>query len=162
MSPFDPFALTTFCDDIRYEVGGKYSLIGIYRDDIVFQGVTFPAALPKLALSVTLILHPSHPVRPMDIRISLPGDPEDAPQFVARIDAHVDAEPDASADKRRFLNFHFILAPVTLKEAGSIKVRLHQENQIIKAGTLAVRSVEAQENPLLRLANSPSTVGLLT
>ena len=42
MSPFDPFALTTFCDDIRYEVGGKYSLIGIYRDDIVFQSDLHP------------------------------------------------------------------------------------------------------------------------
>jgi len=160
--PFEPLAITIFCDDIRYEVGGKHSLIGIYRDDLLLQGVTFPTTLPKLALSVTLVLHSSQPVLPMEIKISLPGEHEDAPQYVAHVDTRIDPDTDASTDKRRHLNFHFILAPITFKEPGPIKVRLHQQNHVIKAGSLNVRSVDTTETSLLQLSGLPPTVGLLT
>jgi hypothetical protein len=160
--PLEPLAITTFCDDIRYEVGGKHSLIGIYRDDLLLQGVTFPTTLPKLALSVTLVLHSSDPVLSMDIQISLPGEREDAPQYVAHLDTQMGPDTDASTDKRRYLNFHFILAPITFKEPGPIKVRVHQQNHVIKAGTLNVRSVDTKENPLFDLAGLPPTAGLLT
>ena len=161
--PFEPFGITTFCDDIRYELGGKYSLVGIYRDDLLIQGATFPATLPKLALSITLLFHPAlPPMPPLDIKISFPGDDENTPSFGGRFETSIEPVPDAPQDTRRSLNLHFILSPIILKEPGSIKVRLHDQVRIIKAGTLDVRAAEVQENRLLRLANLPPTTGLLT
>ena len=42
-----------FCDDIRYEIGNKYSLIGCYGDEIVVDKL--PAVLPRLCVQLRAI-----------------------------------------------------------------------------------------------------------
>lgn len=44
---------TIFCDDIRYEVGGKFSLIGIYSGGLLVN--KFPVTLPKLCLLIKAV-----------------------------------------------------------------------------------------------------------
>ena len=39
---------TILCDDVRYEVGGKISIMGIYSKDIIVNKV--PAILPSINL----------------------------------------------------------------------------------------------------------------
>lgn len=41
-----------YCDDIRNEVGGKYSLMGVYQSEMVFP--QFPALTPKFCARITL------------------------------------------------------------------------------------------------------------
>ena len=43
---------SVLCDDIRSELGNKYSLMGIYPKNIVIQN--FPAILPKICLCIML------------------------------------------------------------------------------------------------------------
>lgn len=43
---------TILCDDVRSEVGNKFSLIGIYSKDIVFNEI--PALYPKLCIVIFL------------------------------------------------------------------------------------------------------------
>jgi hypothetical protein len=38
-----------FCDDIRFEQGGKISLMGIYGGEMIVE--SFPAVLPKLCMA---------------------------------------------------------------------------------------------------------------
>lgn len=45
------FAYATFCDDIRNEVNGKMSLMGIFGS--LMYLTTFPTVLPKLCVVVT-------------------------------------------------------------------------------------------------------------
>ncbi len=143
--PPEPFAITSFCDDIRYEVGGKHSLIGIYRDDMTFSG-SFPLTIARLGVSVTYVEHPSLPVTDLDVLIFLPGDSPEQPSFHTHMEApKIDSSPDATEDKQRLLNFHFILSPLILKEEGRIKVRLLSRGTRIRAGTLLVRSEKQQE-----------------
>jgi hypothetical protein len=40
---------TLFCDDIRHEVGGKLSYIGVYSGGLFVRA--FPVTLPKLCLA---------------------------------------------------------------------------------------------------------------
>jgi len=61
------FLQTTFCDDIRQEVGGKISLIGVYNG--VLYVPQFPATLPKLWLMTTLVMPYKEPPRQMKIRV---------------------------------------------------------------------------------------------
>jgi len=42
------------CDDIRMEANGKAIIIGVYDEAIIFQ--SFPAAMPKLMLRLSLTL----------------------------------------------------------------------------------------------------------
>ena len=49
-----PYGVATFCDDIRQEVGNKFSLIGCYNDEMLLPyGTEFPAILAKLGVAVT-------------------------------------------------------------------------------------------------------------
>ncbi|HSH72816.1 MAG TPA: hypothetical protein VK974_07140 [Methylophilaceae bacterium] len=49
------YAHAIFCDDIRYEIGNKHSLIGIYNGEMIAP--EFPLLLPKLCVH-TLIATP--------------------------------------------------------------------------------------------------------
>ncbi len=74
---------TILCDDVRHEVGGKMSLMGLYSQDIVVNKV--PAILPSISLVimfediketfkkiyVTLIMPKSEPIK---VSYSAPAD----------------------------------------------------------------------------------------
>jgi hypothetical protein len=57
-----------YCDDIRSELGGKVSLMGVYSGDMFFREL--PGVLPKLCAHVLLRLPFSRPPK-QQIRISL-------------------------------------------------------------------------------------------
>ncbi len=44
------FLIIQYCDDVRQEIGNKYSLIGCYGDDLLLE--RFPALLPKFCAQV--------------------------------------------------------------------------------------------------------------
>jgi hypothetical protein len=134
-----PFALTTFCDDIRYETGGKFSLIGVYHEALIFAGATFPFTLNRLGLSITFVEHPSAPVADIDIHVLLPGDVREKPAFAFRIEPReVQPIPDDPEGTRRTLNFHLMLGPLTIRQSGLIKVRLINKGRRYRAGALHV------------------------
>lgn len=67
------FLSTTFCDDIRQEVGGKISLIGVYNG--VMYVPQFPVTLPKLWIMATLVTPHSEPPKSMKIRVTKNAEP---------------------------------------------------------------------------------------
>lgn len=48
----DIFVSTVYCDDVRQEIGGKYSIMGIYNSDLIVT--SFPSTLTKLCVQVTI------------------------------------------------------------------------------------------------------------
>lgn len=57
------YAYCQFCDDIRFEVGNKVSLMGVYTGDLFVQEL--PTVLPKLCVAVAYVTHPL--ARPTDL-----------------------------------------------------------------------------------------------
>lgn len=45
---------TLFCDDIRQEIGGKISLIGVYSGVLLVP--EFPATLPKMCVWINIVM----------------------------------------------------------------------------------------------------------
>jgi hypothetical protein len=66
--PSSPFGYTTFCDDIRQEVAGKSTLVGVYGPEMTVFG-TLPTNLPKLALSVNYLEHVGESEDPLELRV---------------------------------------------------------------------------------------------
>lgn len=62
-----PFLSTVYCDDIRQEVGGKLSLIGIYNTVMYVQ--QFPVTLPKLWIMATYVVSRDEPPKNLKIRV---------------------------------------------------------------------------------------------
>lgn len=58
-----------FCDDIRREIGNKYSLIGCYSDELIVD--KFPAVLPKLCAQIRAITTLDQPFKRLIFRAFL-------------------------------------------------------------------------------------------
>ena len=137
--PLNPFALTTFCDDIRYETAGKFSLIGVYRETLIFPCGTFPITINRLSLSITFVEDSSVLIGDIDVHVLLPGDMREKPSFAFKIEPHEAQQvPDDPEGTRRSLNFHVMLGPLTIRESGLIKVRLINRGRRYRAGALFV------------------------
>ena len=61
-----------FCDDVRFEVGHKLSLIGCYGDEMIVQ--SFPATLPKLAVQAKAITTMQDPFERLTFKLNLQSD----------------------------------------------------------------------------------------
>lgn len=62
-----PHVETLFCDDIRHEINGKLSYIGVYADALLVPA--FPATLPKLCVSIKIV-SPAHALlRSLTLRV---------------------------------------------------------------------------------------------
>lgn len=62
-----PFLSTVYCDDIRREVGGKLSLMGVYNTVMYVQ--QFPVTLPKLWIMATYVVPHDKPPKNLKIRV---------------------------------------------------------------------------------------------
>lgn len=135
---------TIFCEDIRREIGGTFSLIGCLRGAIFWEG-EFPFTLAKLSFAVTLTTPIAKPFEgPIELRIFMPDDREDEPAFVVGVAVPPPVsfsqpeEPPDGGDKLQSLDMQFVMSPVEIKKAGLIRVRAVVAGETIRAGTLAV------------------------
>jgi len=137
--PLKPFALTAFCDDIRYEIGGKFSLIGVYHETLIVPSTTFPFTLNRLGLSIAFVEHPSALVEDIEVHVLLPGDVREKPSFAFKIEPReAQPVPDDPEGTRRTLNVHLMLGPLTIRESGLLKVRVINKGRRYRAGALLV------------------------
>jgi hypothetical protein len=60
-----------FCDDIREEVGGKFSFMGVYSGDMIVANL--PAVLPKLCIAITVVTPVDDPFDSLQLGIYLDG-----------------------------------------------------------------------------------------
>ena len=144
----DVFGHTIFCDDVRFEDGGKLSLIGVYQGQM-FIHADFPVTLPKFGIVVRYHERIGSRSDPLVLKIFLPGDPDDAPTFSAQVpvDELRKAGEALSSEEKKTENgeikFHImqapiILSPFVLKGPGAIKVRAVCGDEIIRMGALTI------------------------
>ena len=141
-----PFGHTIFCDDIRYEEGGKQSLIGIYRHSLFFHG-EFPLVLPKLVLSIYYFEPADDCADSIDLNVYFPGDDQEKPTFSANIQITPDKMPQIGGERSKppkdmdtviTMQPVFELAQVAFKEEGFMKVRAVRRGEIIKLSSLYI------------------------
>jgi len=68
-----PFLSTIYCDDVRQEVGGKLSLIGVYNG--VMYIPQFPVTLPKLWIVATFVAPKDEPLKSLKFRVFKNNEP---------------------------------------------------------------------------------------
>jgi len=120
---------TLFCDDIRHELGGKLSFIGVYSGVLFVP--TFPATLARLCLSATIITPVGEPLRTLTLRV-LKNDKtlhemhfsED--QLVAASD-FAEEMPDRQ-DHAGTYRFLMVFSPIQFDEPCALRVRAQTED----------------------------------
>ncbi|MCA3715523.1 hypothetical protein [Phenylobacterium sp.] len=136
------YAYTIFCDDLREEVGGKFSLMGIYRN-ILIPSAPLPISLPHFAAVVHFVEPATEEFKALTIRLYFPGQDENEPP-AAQVDIAADQntappETDVPLDRQvRSLAIPFRIAPLKLETAGRLRVRIERDGEVILAGTLQI------------------------
>lgn len=142
-----PFGYTLFCDDIREEVNGKRTLVGMYNSAMIINDA-FPVALPRLALYISFIEEVGA-MGPVEIKLYLPGD-EELPthSFALEVDearkrAAV-AKELASRPKSETFDAIVphtavvVLSPLEFRCEGMMRVRVERGGMVYRIGTLQV------------------------
>ena len=145
-----PYGYTIFCDDIRQEVGGKVSLVGVYRHVLFIRG-DFPFTLPKFAMSIVYTELQSECPPKVELRVIFPGDDENNPTIAGEIGLPqtsakttsplqdlVVKDPDDDGFRINQGFAQIILSPLVLQKEGSIRVRVKRGDEIVRLGRLLV------------------------
>ena len=133
-----------FCDDVRQEIDGKLTLVGVYNSNLtVFGG--FPAVLPKLCVVVWL----NGPLANFltCTKITLVGEPlgDVRPELNLREMSKPSFVPEG-ATRRQFIAV-LPLAPCTLSEAGIMIVNAETEAGILSIGKLRITAASPEASP---------------
>lgn len=138
------WGFTLFADDLRVEVGGKISLMGIYQNDLIVTADELPVVMSKLILMVKYY----------EIANQVSGDvkfvvnfPEHAGTKVPPLERVIRrAEFPKIAEELRsdegdlpfvHLSIPFILSPFPIVAEGNIRVRCHfEDGSVLKLGRL--------------------------
>mgnify|MGYP000373254618 CR=1 FL=1 len=141
---------TTYCDDIRREVGNKMSYMGVYSSKLLVP--EFPAILPKLSIIIEVRTPISEPFEELELRV-LQGE-----QIVGQVEFDSDIlstqsslaeEPDADNDTD--VNDGLVvvravvtISPLVISENQTIRVRAITESGELKGPGLRLEKTEPQ------------------
>jgi hypothetical protein len=156
----EPFGITMFCDDIRFEQFGKISLIGCYGPELHIFG-DLPTVIPKLGFFVQLRF-PNRDMSSLRILIYFPDNEEepkntfDFSSEITRNISSVKSEQIGDIQPLFAINFPIVFNGLELKTEGYFKVRILYDDKILRAGALKV-----VRNPPIptpgQFENSPSS-----
>ncbi|HEY1474581.1 MAG TPA: hypothetical protein VGF53_10920 [Pseudolabrys sp.] len=157
------WGFSLFVDDIRSEMGGKLSAMGIYQADMIFPTTQdFPLALPRFGILVKYYEVQNFFKDDIFIRVFFPGDSKDEPGTVVPFNrAALDARTlppsyELEEDQERIFNLTFpiFISPLLIKQEGFVKVRAVCGGTTTNLGSLMIRKARPDEN--LQLATLPT------
>ena len=135
------FGYTLFCDDIRVEADGKINYIGTYLADLNVNAA-LPILVPKFAFGITLFQKEELFQPNVKLLIFMPGDTEDVASIQADITEATPGETAKSRSRSKepyiAARAHLILAPFTINQTGTIRVRAIHRDKMIRLGALGV------------------------
>jgi hypothetical protein len=139
--PVTPYGYTIFCDDIREEVSGKISYMGIYRSSLIVNG-KLPVTLPKFCLAVSYVMRPEDVEtleNDLEIKVFLPGGKGDAAAVmsVTREQMRATRAPHTD-DPLLQIAANITFSPLELAQEGLIQVRAYNGATEWKLGALQV------------------------
>lgn len=144
-----PSGHTVFCDDIRYEAGGKISLMGIYNGSLEVKEL--PVTMAKLCLIVTLNEKRSSSghrrIKVIQQDETTDGSEEDK----VLIDMEYEIPDEVVSDETKEFSMRtqrldLIASPFNIEQPSKIRVRSYQDGEEIALGRLEIKVAHSQES----------------
>lgn len=140
---------TIFCDDIREEVSGKSTLVGVYKGVMILHDKELPASLPKLCFYIIYPEPIDATYEKLQLKIFAPSEEEPACIADVLMDQARKALPpppeDFGADPHfNQLSIAISLTPFKISAFGRIKVRAYRDGEEVKLGSLLVEPLAGQ------------------
>jgi hypothetical protein len=126
-----------FCEDVREEKAGTYTIIGIFPDNLNFPKL--PAALPKLGIYARVHMRPSFDPGPIEVHLVMPdGTVAAKVDLTAELVKQTRDAALASSAPIAGLIAHFIISPLHVRGPGRIQVVAHFSGNDYVCGNLYV------------------------
>lgn len=144
INPNAPGGYTIFCDDIRHEVTGKTTLVGVYNNQMIVTG-SLPVTLPQICAAITLRLPPPNDAVTPIVKIFRSDEPE--PLFVFEADIEpVEAElnpvppPNLEPDSITFMQMGITaqMQGLIVSQPCALKVRAFIGDDEVRLGSLQI------------------------
>jgi hypothetical protein len=128
------FLSVQFCDDIRQEVGNKFSLMGCYGPSMLVSA--FPLLLPKLCAQVKVMTAITRPFQRLAIRVHRDDE--------LLIEMPISSQTLASADdypswaRFQMVNALVVMAPFQVDAPCSLRVEAETEDGCLSGGAFRI------------------------
>lgn len=143
-----PYGVTSFCDDVRLEIGGKISLIGCYPVDMMFSQSP-PAVIPIFNAFVHLRIPTNYKFNQVAIILvkeTLAGKDEILSETVITTNRENLRDEEQDDDTIIISENQLKVSPLVLNEDCILKVRgFFDKKEVIKLGALPIKF--NQKNP---------------
>lgn len=144
-----------FCDDIRQEVGNKFSYMGCYPGELIVQMA--PVVLPKLCVYALISTPKERPFKSLMLRVVQDDDVE-----LARIDIPEEGLAGASqisdgTSTRKNFNTAIVFSPFAIEKPTMLRLVATTEEGEITGPRLLIK-IGATQEPAVRSAKKTKTV----
>jgi hypothetical protein len=142
IEPFKPHGFTIFCEDLREEVTGQTTYVGVYGD-AMFVDAPLPITLTQLCMAIHLFDEPKDVPTDLTIKIAQPGeDFESAWSFDVAADLSLLDLPDIG-DLPARPRAHVVIkvggsAPPPITQYGRIRIAAIWDGKFVPLGSLAI------------------------
>ena len=131
---------TIFSDDVRHEIGGKISYIGVYAGKMLLPA--FPAVLSKLCLTVKITTPISKPFEKLNVKIykdeELIAEGGVAPADLQAAPTAGELGDEPPKNILRDLQLGFAFSPFAVDGPCLIRVRVENEGRELKGTGLRI------------------------
>lgn len=137
-----------YCDDIREEVGNKFSFMGIYSSEL-----TVPKALllTKLCIAVKAVTDIGDPFEALDVRVvKVKGNDETELLSTGPVSLPTRRPGPDTGLTRMVAQMTFILAPFQIDEEIMLRVKAITEREELRGMTLRIRIVPPSASPTVQ------------
>lgn len=130
-----------FCDDIRLEVGNKYSLMGCYTGELIMQPI--PSLLPKLCAAITAVTPIEKPFQSLIFRAFLNDDliVETEIQLENLQKNHELLTKDPKDFTKLLVRVQMAFVPLVVQQESVLRIEAETEEGIIKGSKLLIRGL---------------------
>lgn len=139
INPNLPSGHTIFCDDIREEVSGKITLVGVYAAAMYVQEI--PSTLPQLCASLVIREKPDSASKVI-VRILFESDGED--RLLMETEYSVEGQlslPPTEEFSMREIRLNAKMAHFEIKSEGRLKARAFIDGDEVRLGAMPVQKM---------------------
>lgn len=138
----EPYGIATFCDDIREEISGKYSLIGVYGGEMVIASAQ-PVVIPIFCMSVQICIPIAIKIEQVSIEAKLVVDGVETDLMQGGIDTPPQPSESDLVDKDLLkVVMNFRMSGILIQKTSRISARSFINNELVNLGSLPIRFID--------------------
>ncbi|MBI6975106.1 DUF6941 family protein [Pseudomonas lactis] len=130
------YAYSVFCDDIRQEINGKITMVGIYTNRLLVTSV--PTVLPKLCLALSIATDKSSMFEEISVTGTFGADEVFKMELQKeQIEGIIAQSPDAESPAKFFtVQLNAILTPFQLQHTGKLSLKVLADGEELECAGL--------------------------